>query len=133
MKTMNKFTITYSDGSKFEGIPLNKDWNKIDPSKAIVRLEYIVGKSGIRMEGYLEYNHLIARVGLGQKGIPKIYLVGRTSNASDVIVIDFVENTVSKKITPKYQEFKNTEFEKMILKGWQKGVLNNPKSYFKKL
>jgi len=124
---MNKFTVFYSDDSKFEGDPFRKDWIKIDDTKQIVKVEYLLGKSCVMMQGYSEYNHNKEHFGLSRKGIMRILLMGRKENKSDIIILNLVEKTITKKITPLFQEYGN-----QILTGWKTGILNNPKSYLKK-
>jgi hypothetical protein len=75
---MNKFTVTYENGTTFSGDPLKKEWKNINPSLKIIKFEYLLDKVLITMEGYGQYNHLLEHVGMGQKGIALILLMGRT-------------------------------------------------------
>jgi|SRR3972149_5807686 len=125
---MNNFIIEYTDGTQFQGNPLESDWVKIDASKSIKKLTYTFGNSGVILEGYSEYNHLLECVALGQKGITAILLMGRMEDKTEIIIFDLKRNQLYKKITTKYEEYGN-----QILNGWQKGELNNPRAYFKKI
>ena len=125
---MNKFIVTYEDNTTFSGDPLNSDWIKIDESKKIIKLDYLLDKILISMEGYKQYNHLLECVGLGGKGIQRILLMGRTNAETEIIVLDLKQNKVYKDFKPCYREYGN-----QILNGWQEGLLNNPKSNFKKI
>lgn len=125
---MNKFTVFYDDGTNFSGDPFKSEWNNIDVARQIIKLEYIYGNFCIIMEGYRMYNHLLECVGLGQKGITRILLMGRTNDNTEIIVIDLKYNKIYKEFKPLYQEY-----GKQILNGWQKGMMMKPKSTFKKM
>ena len=125
---MNGFKILYTDKSIFEGDPFVGDWVKVDNTKQIAKLEYVLGDSFIIMEGFKQYNHLKERVGLQVKGYTKVILMGRTEGNSTLIIFDLLKNKIHKVQKP-YGE----EYGKQILSGWKQGMLNNPKVYFKKL
>ena len=125
---MNKFTVFYDDGTNFSGDPFKSEWNNINVTKQIIKLEYVLGNSCVILEGYKQYNHLLEYVGLGQKGITRILLMGRTNDNTEIIVIDLKQNKIYKDFKPIYQEY-----GKQILNGWQKGMLMIPKSTMKKI
>lgn len=125
---MNKFTVFYESGTKFEGNPLEHDWYKIDESKKIIKLEYFFNNIGVKMEGYREYNHCLEYTSMGAKGLQRILLMGRTNGETAIVVLDFVKNKVYKDYKPVYREYGD-----QILNGWQKGKLDNPKASFKKV
>ncbi len=125
---MNEFKILYTDKSIFEGDPFAGDWVKVDDTKQISKLEYILGNSYIIMEGFKQYNHLKERVGLQVKGYTKVILMGRTEGNSTLIIFDLLKNKIHK-----VQKLYGEEYGKQILNGWKQGMLNNPKVYFKKL
>ena len=125
---MNKFIVTYTDGSIFEGDSFAGDWLKIDDTKQIVQLEYILGNSCIIMSGFKQYNHCKERLGLQVKGYSKVILMGRTEGNSLLITFDLLENKIYKVEKP-YGE----EYGKQILDGWQEGELTTPQVRFKKL
>ena len=125
---MDKFTVFYADGTNFSGDPFKSEWMSIDVTKQIIKLEYVLGNSCVVMEGYRMYNHLLECVGLGQKGITRILLMGRTNDNTEIIVIDLKKNKIYKEFKPLYQEYGN-----QILNGWQKGMLTTPKSTMKKI
>lgn len=125
---MNKFTVFYSDGTNFSGNPLQRDWDKIDVVKQIIKLEYLYDKVSIVMEGYKQYNHLKEMHGMSRTGLAKIMLMGRTNNNTEIIVLDLKKNKIYKEFKPIYQEY-----GKQILRGWQKGMLMIPKSMWKTL
>ena len=125
---MNKFTVTFSDETQFSGDPLNSDWKKIDDTKQITKLEYVLGNICVIMEGYAQYNHTLECVGLGQKGILKILLMGRTDKESEIIILDMKQKKIYKDFKPCYKEYGN-----QILDGWMNGLLTTPKSTFKKI
>lgn len=125
---MDKFTVFYDDESHFSGNPLKRDWNKIDSTKKIIKLEYNLGNILIIMEGYKQYNHTKERLGMGRNGIGRILLMGRTNGDTEIIIIDLIKKKIGKQLKPCYEEY-----GKQILAGWQEGKLNNPKSTFKKL
>jgi len=91
---MNKFTILYDDNTTFSGNPLKRDWMKIDQTKKILKLEYVLNKTLIVLEGYKQYNHLLEFVALGQKGIQRILLMGRKNDDTDIIIIDLRKNKI---------------------------------------
>ena len=72
---MNKFIVTYEDNTEFSGDPLKPEWSKIDETKKIIKLEYILDKIYVCMEGYSQYAHFKECVGFGQKGINRILLI----------------------------------------------------------
>jgi len=125
---MNKFTVFYSDKTQFSGNPLAHDWYKIDITKQIIKLEYFFDKVGIVMEGYRQYNHCLKYAAMGQKGLQKIMLMGRTNEETEIVVLDLKQNKVYKDFKPKYREY-----GQQILNGWQKGMLMIPKSTFRKI
>ncbi len=125
---MNKFTVFYNDGSKFSGDPMKHDWNLVDDTKQIIKLEYVYGNSCVIMENYGQYNHLKEKLGYQKRGIARILLMGRKEDTTDIIIFDLKNKKIYKEVKPLYQEY-----GKQILAGWQKGLLNNPKSYFKKI
>lgn len=125
---MNKFTVFYNDGSQFSGVASKRDWDRIDVTKQIIKLQYLYGNSCVIMEGYDQYNHLREMIGLSQKGIVRILLMGRKEDTTDIIIFDLKNKNIYKEEKPLYEEY-----GKQILAGWQKGLLNNPKSYFKKI
>jgi len=125
---MNKFTITYTDSTEFEGDPFVSDWLKVDDTKQIAKLEYVLGNSCIIMEGFKQYNHCKERLGLQVKGYSKVILMGRTEGNSLLIIFDLLNNKIYKVEKP-YGE----EYGKQILDGWQKGQLTKPTVRFKKL
>lgn len=125
---MNKFIVTYEDNTQFSGNPLESEWKNIDQNKKIFKLEYILDKIYILLEGYKQYNHLIEYIALGQKGINKIFLMGRTNEETEIIVLDIRQNKIYKDFKPCYREYEN-----QILSGWQDGILSIPKSTFKRI
>lgn len=125
---MNKFNITYEDGTNFQGDPFKSEWNNIDQSKKIIKFEYVVGQLYLALEGYKQYNHLLEYTALGQQGLVKIFLMGRKEEITDIIVIDVKQNKIYKDEKPIY-----CEYGKQILSGWQEGILKEPKSCFKRL
>jgi len=125
---MNKFTVFYNDGTNFSGNPLKSEWKKIDDTKQIIKLEYILDKICITMEGYKQFNHLLECVAFGQKGIQKIFLMGRTNEQTEIIILDLKLNKIYKDFKPCYREY-----GEQILDGWQEGLLSTPKSSFKKI
>jgi hypothetical protein len=125
---MNKFTVFYEDGTKFEGDPLARDWNKIDETKSIVKLEYYFNNVGVMMEGYKQYNHALEHAYTGKKGLQRILLMGRTNEESELIILDLANNKCYKDYKPAYREYGD-----QILNGWQKGKLGTPKAAFKKI
>ena len=125
---MNQFTVLYSDGTHFSGDPLKSEWKNIDESKQIIKLQYILGNHCVVMEGYSQYNHTLECVGLGAKGVTRILLMGRKEEETEIVVFDLIKKNLYKEVKPKYQEYGN-----QILDGWQEGLINNPKSYFKKV
>ena len=125
---MNKFIVTYEDNTQFSGDPLKSEWKKIDETKKITKLEYLLDKIYIVMEGYKQYNHLLECAGLGQKGILRILLMGRTDEQTEIIVLDLKQNKIYKDFKPCYREY-----GEQILVGWQRGLLTTPKSIFKKI
>ncbi len=125
---MNKFLITYTDGTTFEGDPFVGDWKKVDDTKQIAKLEYVLGNSCIIMEGFKQYNHFKECVGLQVKGYTKVILMGRTADKSLLIIFDLQKNKIYKVQTP-YGE----EWGKQILAGWCDGKLTIPQVKFKKL
>ena len=124
---MNKFTVLYTDGSQFSGDPLKRDWNLIDDTKQIAKLQYILGNQCLIMEGFKQYNHFKEKVGLQVKGMTKILLMGRREKDTLIITFDLINNKIFQKMA-----IHGEEYGKQILSGWQQGILNNPKAYFKK-
>ena len=127
---MDKFTVFYTDGTQFSGEPFKRDWSKIDSTKQIIKLEYMLGNACIIMEGYKQYNHLIEHIAIAGKKdrIEKIYLMGRTDGDTEIIILALREGKIYKQSKPCYQEY-----GKQLLAGWQKGKLDNPKSTFKQI
>lgn len=125
---MNKFIVTYEDNTQFAGDPFKSEWMKIDSTKIIIKFEYVLNNLYIAMEGYKSYNHLIEYIALGNKGIHKIFLMGRTEGDTEVIVLDIKNNKIYKDFKPCYREY-----GQQILNGWQEGKLTTPKSLFKRL
>ncbi len=125
---MNKFTVFYNDGTQFSGDPMKHDWNLIDDTKQIIKLQYLYGNSCVIMENYGQYNHFKELLGLSRKGIARILLMGRKEDTTDIIIFDLKNKKIYKEEKPLYQEWGI-----QILAGWQRGLLNNPKSYFKKI
>ena len=72
---MNQFKILYTDGTEVVGDAFKGDWKKLDDTKQIVKLEYVLGNSCIIMEGFKQYNHFKERVGLQRSGYTKIILI----------------------------------------------------------
>jgi hypothetical protein len=54
--------------------------------------------------------------------------MGRTAEATEIIVINLKAKKIYKESKDKYREYGN-----QILNGWKRGNLQNPKCYFKKL
>lgn len=125
---MNKFTVFYNDGTIFSGDPMKHDWDLVDVTKQIIKLQYLLGNSCVILEGYGAYNHFKEKIGYQKEGILRILLMGRKEDTTDIIIFDLKKNKIYKEETPIYKEYGN-----QILAGWQTGLLNNPKSYFKKL
>ena len=121
---MNKFTVFYTDNTQFSGDPFKKDWIKIDESKQIVKLEYVLGNCNAKMSGFKQYNHCKERLGLQVKGYGKVILFGRTDGNSLLIIFDLLKNEIYK-ITKPYGQ----EYGKQIIAGWQRGKLNNPEAF----
>ena len=119
---MNKFTVFYNDGTQFSGNPIKSDCNLIDDTKQIIKLEYVLGNSCVIMEGYGSYNHLKEKLGLQQRGILRILLMGRKKNTTDIIIFDMRDKKIYVEEKPIYKEY-----NKQILAGWQKGLLTNPR------
>lgn len=125
---MNKFIVYYSDKTQFSGDPFKSDWNKIDDTKQITKFVYVLGNSCIIMQGFKQYNHLKEKLGLQVRGLSKILLMGRREKDTLVITLDIIKNKIIKKMVPHGKEYGD-----QILAGWQEGLLNDPKAYFKKL
>ncbi len=125
---MNKFLITYIDGTTFEGDPFIGDWLKVDNTKQIAKFEYVLGNSCIIMEGFKEYNHFKERLGMQVQGYSKVILMGRTEGNSLLIIFDLQTNKLYKVEKPFGEEW-----GKQILAGWQDGKLTTPQVRFKKL
>jgi len=125
---MNKFLITYTDGTVFEGDPFVGDWKKIDDTKQIAKLDYVLGNSCITMEGFKQYNHFKERLGMQVQGYSKVILMGRTEGNSLLIIFDLKTNQLYK-VEKSFGE----EYGKQILTGWQEGKLTTPQVRFKKL
>ena len=125
---MNRFKILYTDGTEFEGDPFIGDWKKVDDTKQIAKLEYVLGNSCITMQGFKQYNHCKERLGLQVKGYSKVILMGRTEDNSLLIIFDLLNNKIYKVEKP-YGE----EWGKQVLDGWQEGKLTTPEVRFKKL
>ena len=125
---MNKFLVTYTDETTFEGDPFVGDWLKIDDTKKIAKFVYVLGNSCIIMEGFKQYNHCKERLGMQVKGYSKVILIGRTEGNSILIVFDLLKDKIYKVEKP-YGE----EYGKQILSGWQEGQLTKPQVRFKKL
>ena len=125
---MNKFTVFYDDGTNFSGDPFKSEWKKIDVTRQIIKLEYILSNFCVVMEGYRQYNHLLEYIAMGQKSISRILLMGRTFDNTEIIVFNLKTNKIYKEIKPLYREYGD-----QILNGWQKGMLMTPKSTFKKI
>lgn len=125
---MNKFTVLYEDNTTFSGDPFKGDWNKIDVTKKILKLEYLINNVIIVLEGYRQYNHLLECSGLGRKNINRIFLMGRTFDDTDVVIIDKKIKQIYKEKKPLYREY-----GQQILAGWQKGMMRTPKCYFDRL
>ncbi len=125
---MNKFLVTYTDGTTFEGDPFVGDWLKVDDTKQIAKLVYVLGNSCITIEGFKQYNHFKERLGMQIQGYKSIILMGRTGGNSLLIIFDLKTNQIYKVEKP-YGE----EYGKQILAGWQEGKLTAPQVRFKKL
>jgi len=124
---MKQFKVTYEDATTFVGNPLKREWNNIDVTKKIIKLEYVLEDRVITLEGYRQYNHLIEYVAFAQKGINKIMLMGRTFDMTEILVIDLKTKQIYKKETPIYKEY-----GQQILAGWQKGMMMTPKMTMRK-
>ncbi len=124
----NGFKILYTDGTEFEGDPFVGDWKKVDDTKQIAKLEYVLGNSCITMEGFKQYNIFKERLGLQVKGYSKVILMGRTEGNSLLIIFDLLKNKIYKVEKPFGEEW-----GKQILAGWQEGQLTKPQVRFKKL
>ena len=125
---MNTFKILYTDGTEVIGDAFEGDWKKLDDTKQIVKLEYVLGNSCILMEGFKQYNHLKECLGMQVRGYSRVILMGRTEGNSLLIVFDLKTNQIYKLEKP-YGE----EYGKQILAGWQDGKLTTPQVRFKKL
>lgn len=125
---MSKFKILYTDGTEFQGDPFIGDWKKIDNTKQIAKLQYVLGNSCIIMSGFKEYNHCKERLGFQVKTYTRVILMGRTEGKSILIIFDLINNKIYK-IEKPYGE----EYGKQILDGWQEGKLDKPQINFKKL
>ena len=125
---MNQFTVFYNDDTQFTGDPFKSDWKKLDDTKQIIKLEYMLGNFCIVMQGFKQYNHLLECVALGVKKITKVLLMGRQEGDTLIIVFDLKSNKIYKQSKP-YGE----EYGKQILSGWYAGILNEPKAYFKQI
>jgi len=125
---MNKFKVTYTDGTEFEGDPFIGDWEKVDDTKQIAKLEYVLGNSCITMEGFKQYNHFKERLGMQVQGYAKVILMGRTAGNSLLIIFELQTNKIYKVEKPFGEEW-----GKQILAGWCDGKLTTPEVRFKKL
>ncbi len=125
---MNQFKILYSDGTEVVGDAFKGDWKKLNDTKQIVKLEYVLGNSCIIMEGFKQYNHFKERVGLQKSGYLKVILMGRTEGNSLLIIFDLIKNKIYKVEKPY-----GKEYGMQILDGWQTGQLTKPTVKFKKL
>lgn len=132
------FTLKFSDNTPFHGHSFNHDWEKV-PNKPILSLDFVFNQSHIQLKGYKEYHHLYMRnwQTKGNTHISALFLMGRKENSTDIIIYDFINRQGFKVITQigkeypveKYDKKGNFimwSFDKRIITGWKKGILNQP-------
>jgi len=123
-----KFTILYIDDTTVIGDTFAGDWKKLDSTKQIVKLQYVLGNSCIIMEGFKQYNHFKEIIGMQVNGFGKVILMGRTKSKSLLIIFDLIKDKIYKVEKPFGEEW-----GRQILDGWQNGKLTTPTVRFKKL
>ena len=122
------FTITFNDDTTFEGNLFNKDWGKIDETKAIKEIVFVYGGRRIKMENFREYNLTmeIHSVFGKKQQLRNITLTGRDDNYSTLLMFDFKEGEVVRKVVTKYTEYGN-----LIATTWKKGLTSGiAKDYY---
>lgn len=121
---MNKFIVTYTDGTKLEGDAFNGDWKKVDDTKQITKLEYVLGNCSAMMQGFKQYNHFKERLGGQVQGYSNVVLMGRTNGNTLLIIFDLLKNQIHK-----VEKAYGNEYGRQILNGWQDGLLTTAQAF----
>lgn len=120
---MNKsYTITFADGTDYQGGPPNDSKWASQPLKPISRLVYPINEKSVCMEGFEAYNHIVERtqVMIGAKGqtkITKVIIMGKWKNEVMSVVFDYVKGTVSQTRSLEGEEYKGKP-----VTGWKEGL-----------
>ncbi len=116
------YTITFEDGTKYQGGNLLKSgWNSM-PTKPIKEWVYQLAGKQFKMSGYEEYNHIVERVNVGgQEIITKVILMGRVGQLVESYMVDLQLKRI----------FSNgniigTEYQGKSVTGWKTGVRGIP-------
>jgi hypothetical protein len=117
-------TIKFTDGELIQ----NPTWNSM-PNKPIQRLKYIFNGKTIIMEGYESYNHLkeiICAVLSNQTIVRCVYLMGRKGMISQVLKLNFIDNSIVEYQTEIDKEYGATPEELVWINGrpstgWKQG------------
>lgn len=88
-------TLKFADGE----LAYNVDWKSLPRNKVIRYMDYKVGNKTIRLMGYVSYLRLkeyVQGVTASFKGLSKILLVGQKGGMCDLVIIDMINNKISK-------------------------------------
>jgi len=114
------YKVTFEDDTIFEGgSPINSKWNDM-PSKPIKKLEYILEKQTILMEGYQAYNHATERHYKVSKGIEVriLWLMVKKENDIMIIKYDFKTRRIDYDVAEWGKEWKGKPTT-----GWKIGII----------
>jgi len=114
----NGLIVKFSDGELIQ----NPSWNSM-PNKPIQRIKYLFNGKTIIMEGYEEYNHLkeVIYSVLGNNSMVRnIYLMGKTKNYSQVIILNLLTGTIQGYQSEINKEYGGKENGRPST-GWKKG------------
>ena len=107
--------VKFTDGELIQ----NPTWNSM-PNKPIQRLKYIFNGKTIIMEGYESYNHLkeiICAVLSNQTIVRCVYIMGRKEMVSQVLKLNFIDNSIIEYQTDMNKEYGSTHNEKLWIIG----------------
>jgi hypothetical protein len=111
----------------------NVDWNSIPSNEVIRYMDYKVGGQTIRLMGYERYlrlKEMVQGVNVALKGVSKVILVGQNGMMCDKVVVDMINNKVTKEQVCFDEVYNNQPIND---KFWRAGqILDNSNVFIRK-
>lgn len=120
-------TIKFVDGELVQ----NVDWNSL-PNKVIRYMDYKIGNQTVRLMGYERYlrlKEIVQGLNVALKGVSKVILVGQNGVMCDRVIIDMLNNKVTKDEIAFDAVYNNQIIDDKFWKAGQ--ILDNPNVFIR--